>query len=122
MGGTILLAEDNETFRTVLTRVLEQAGYTVLPAQSVADALVIMQSAHVDLAIADVAIPGREDLSLLHRLWALSAAVPLIYMSGYPREYVEDEYALRRGASFIAKPFSIPDLLANVRELLESRG
>jgi two-component system, cell cycle sensor histidine kinase and response regulator CckA len=121
---TVLLVEDEASVRVLITRVLQRAGYRVLVARNGAEALVRAEqlSTRLDLLLADVVMPemsGREVAALLH---ARQPDLEVIFMSGYT-----DDHVLRHGITqdtfrFLPKPIDPGELLALVRETLDSRG
>lgn len=116
---TILIAEDDESVRTVVKDALTHAGYTVLEANNGVQALELL-STHDDevhLLITDVKMPqmnGR-DLAL-----SISGTVRVLYISGYPTDVITDPDFLK-DANFLKKPFSSSQLLHTVRNILSPK-
>lgn len=117
--AVILFADDNDILRRVVTRMLEQHGHTVLEACSFGEAVSTLESGTpIDLMIEDVSLPGRADPRLMARSRRRGAALPLIYVSGYPLEEALFRYELRPGAVFLGKPFTVRDLMVAIDTLL----
>jgi two-component system cell cycle sensor histidine kinase/response regulator CckA len=116
----ILLVEDDDRVRLVITRMLEAAGYQVVTAEhgqralSVADA----SSEPFDLLLTDVVMPGMSGRELAQRLFASGRVRSLLYMTGHAPNDDESEAP---DATQLFKPFSERDLLGTVRLALETR-
>jgi PAS domain S-box-containing protein len=117
---TILLAEDDESVRTLVATVLRTSGYVVLEAVSGEHAIEVAgtSKALIHLLLTDVVMPGMSGRILFERIAALNPETRVLFMSGY-----SDDAMLRHGvdtvgAHFIQKPFAMDALTAKVREAL----
>jgi signal transduction histidine kinase len=117
---TVLLVEDEESVRTMVRRVLEQQGYSVLPAATGEEALDLACSRldDIDLVFTDVVMPGMNGDELVEQLRTMRPDLEVIYMSGYA------EGASRRGVldpttTYLQKPFTPSALTQVVRSVLE---
>jgi PAS domain S-box-containing protein len=120
-SGTVLLVEDAVPVRTLASRVLSDAGYTVLEAGSGAEALeVAAHAGPIDLLLTDVVMPGMDGTELARRLRAQRPHVPVVFMSGYTGEEVDRRLAIEESAFFLQKPVPPDELLRGVREALEA--
>ncbi|HVY30355.1 MAG TPA: ATP-binding protein [Polyangiaceae bacterium] len=120
-GETVLLVEDESRVRAVTSRILEQAGYRVLEATGVAQAVKLTRSeqAPIELLLTDLVLPDGSGADVAERVVALRPNVRVLFVSGYT-----DDPALRRGISesaleFLSKPFTADRLLARIREVLD---
>lgn len=113
-GARLLVVDDEPVVRSVVTRLLEGAGYTVLVALNGAEALELMRSDPIgfDLVITDIRMPGIDGWQLGRRIRDQKPGLPILYMSGYDQEYAE------HGVHILRKPFDADELLRRVRELL----
>ena len=119
---TILLVEDEEAVRTLSDRVLSKLGYSVLPAQSGADALRVAERHRgpIDLVLTDVVMPGLSGRDLVRQLAAVRPGTKVLYISGYSDEAIARHGVLDPGTAFLQKPFT-PDRLADkVREVIDA--
>jgi two-component system cell cycle sensor histidine kinase/response regulator CckA len=114
---TILVAEDDETLRTLLGIALESCGYTVLKAAGGAEALRLAErhDGAIPLLISDVVMRGMDGCELADRLAALNPNLKVLLLSGYP---VDPD--LHGGVAFLQKPFRPSILVARVRTLLDA--
>ena len=118
----VLLVEDDQTTRTLLATVLSSFGATVTSASSANDAEEAVRSFDPEILITDIAMPGRDGVSLLHLLRGKRETLPAIAVSGYADEASRDRVLAAGFDGFVAKPLD-PTLLANeiVRALAPAR-
>jgi len=125
-GGseTILLVEDDEALRRSGTRVLTRYGYTVITANDGREALEIVRSAAEppDLIVSDVVMPHVGGPELLRALREAGVAAKVLFTSGYPVRDVHERTPLEPGVPFLAKPWTIQELVRRVREVLDAPG
>jgi len=117
--GTVLLVEDEEAVRRLTARGLELSGWRVLAAESgeAALALLAAQPEHPAALVSDVSMPGMDGPQLVRAVRALAPSLPVILVSGYAET---EAIADLPGApvQFLAKPFSIRDLLGRLDALV----
>jgi two-component system, cell cycle sensor histidine kinase and response regulator CckA len=116
---TVLLVEDEEGVRRLVTRILESAGYRTLVASNPAEAraLFAQHPAAIDLLLTDVVMPGASGPDLFQSLAAHAPGLKVLYMSGYT-EHAIARSGLNRGLPLVHKPFTAAVLARAVRELL----
>jgi two-component system cell cycle sensor histidine kinase/response regulator CckA len=124
-GGheTILVVEDEPAVRALTVSLLRNAGYDVLEADrpSAARQLAASTTRTIDLLLTDVIMPEETGDVLYRALAAERAQLPVLFMSGYPRDRRLRELPVANG-SFLAKPFTQSSLLTAVRESLSGVG
>jgi CheY-like chemotaxis protein len=115
-GGTIRVAEDDDSTRSVVNRVLQRAGYQVLLAPDGVQALRIVEShaSAIDLLLTDVIMPGLSGPQLSARAHEHAPHLPVLFMSGYPADALSEVSGLQLETDFIAKPFASAALLQRV--------
>jgi CheY-like chemotaxis protein len=102
---TILVVDDEKPICTLLERLLQNKGYTVVTAGS----------GHEAIAAFRATGGAMDGPSIAEKLHSFAPALPVLFMSGR----CEEEEALRlRGFEFLSKPFSLASLLDKVRMLL----
>ena len=115
----ILLVEDDEMIRGLITRTLREHGYGVVEAPYATAALEHWKDngAGFDAVVSDIVMPGMSGVELCERLLSNRPRIAIVLMSGY-----SDEQALDRlrdaPVSFLEKPFTQTDLLRVIRETL----
>ncbi len=119
--GTILLVEDEAPVRSFAVRALQMRGYSVLEADCGEAALKILEDSEteVDLFVSDVVMPGMNGPSWVRQAIATRPDVSTIFMSGYAEDAFADGNPDIPNSSFLAKPFSLTDLTARVREHMD---
>jgi PAS domain S-box-containing protein len=122
-GGaeTILLVEDEEPVRKLAASVLEDAGYTVLPAGDAEDALRIAKdhARAIDLLLTDVVMPGMDGWDLAANLRAVHPSAKVLYTSGYSEYVRTTPVDCRNPNSMLNKPFTPRTLVRRVRDALD---
>jgi len=123
-GGTetILLVEDEPMILEMTTTMLQMLGYTVLAASSPDNAIQTAKnhSGSIDLLITDVVMPEMNGLTLADKISNLYPDIRLLFMSGYTANVIARQGILDDGVKFIQKPFTMADITAKVRELLDA--
>jgi two-component system cell cycle sensor histidine kinase/response regulator CckA len=119
-GETILVAEDEPAVRRVVTRILSEHGYKVLPATSGIEALGLSSShsGAIDLLLTDVVMPHMSGKELSERIAASGPRLKTVYMSGYTDQIIARRGVLEEGEAFLQKPFGRDELVRTVREVL----
>lgn len=116
---TILVAEDDEFVRKIVTDSLTKAGYTVLEAINGVHALeVLSQHDHVHLLITDVKMPQMNGRDLALRI---SGTMRVLYISGHSIDVITDPGVLIEGVNFLTKPFSGKQILHSVQQMLGAK-
>jgi DNA-binding response OmpR family regulator len=117
---TILVADDEPGLREIVRVNLESEGYRVLEATDGIEALQMVEQAHPDLLILDIAMPRLDGWQVLSRLEAqpATAGLPVLVLTARANE--EDVLrGLEEGAvQYITKPFYPEDLIASVKIVL----
>ncbi|MDX1983939.1 MAG: response regulator [Bryobacteraceae bacterium] len=118
--GTVLVVEDEEAVRSIVTRLLGQSGCEVLEAESGVRALEIARNhpAKVDLLLTDVNLGAMDGLEVARLVREKHPGVRVIYMSGHTDDARLTEGNLKPGETFLAKPFRISALQEKIRHAL----
>lgn len=117
----VLIVEDEEILRSILRRLLEEAGYSVAAADSAEAALEIFTASAVAVTLTDIRMAGMDGLELLDQIKAVDGEALVIIMTAFSS--VDSAVAaLRKGAyDYITKPFVNEDLLQTVKNALRQR-
>jgi PAS domain S-box-containing protein len=124
-GGieTLLLAEDDESVRTLVERTLTDLGYTVLIARNGKEAVEAFQKngERIDLALLDVVMPKMGGKEAYEEMRKERTNLKVIFMSGYTANAVHESFILTAGIPFLSKPFGPGPLARKVREVLDAK-
>jgi DNA-binding NtrC family response regulator len=117
----ILVAEDEDLMRVILSGLLEGAGYRVALCASAEEALEKFTTDDVSVTLTDIRMSGMDGLALLDRVKDIDAEALVIVMTAYSS--VDSAVAaLRKGAyDYVTKPFVNEDLLQSVKNALTQR-
>lgn len=125
-GGTetILVTEDEEAVRDLVSTVLREKGYQVLEASDSDEAFQVcdQHDGTIHLLVADVVMPKMSGLELAGRLRGVSPEMKVLYISGYANNEIGQQGILSQDTAFLGKPFTYDVLLSKVRELLDRPG
>ncbi|MGH7311668.1 MAG: response regulator [Candidatus Rokuibacteriota bacterium] len=121
MRGTILVVDDDGEMRAIIRAFLEGEGYRVLEASSGDQAMVILETERLDVAILDKEMEGMSGLDLLSYLRHRCPEVRVILITAFGGRQVAEE-AQRRGAhSYVEKPFRVARILQEVEGMTRGR-
>ena len=116
----ILIAEDENTIRTLLAALFEREHFTVYQAVDGLAALELFEAHanHIALLITDLGLPKLGGVELISELKSLKRTIKVIAISGYGRDEVRTEVLNAGGDAFLPKPLVVKDLLQVVKRLL----
>jgi len=119
-SGTVLLVEDSDAVRDVVTCMLESDGLTILQASGGEEALALARrgEAPIDLLLTDIVMPGMSGVELADRLERERPGMRILFMTGFAEEAVVKEGILGKRRECIGKPFTQEQIAKRVRELL----
>jgi CheY-like chemotaxis protein len=116
----VLVVEDEDRVRQMSVDALKELGYRVHEAASGEEALRLLDKlSKLDLLFTDIVMPGMGGRQLAEEVTARSPEVKVLYTTGYTRNAVVHNGVLDPGVEFLPKPFSITDLAAQVRAVLD---
>ncbi|HXW26016.1 MAG TPA: response regulator [Xanthobacteraceae bacterium] len=120
--GTILLVEDEEGLRALNARGLASRGYTVVEASNGIEAIRELEEREgaVDLVVSDVVMPEMDGPTLLKELRSRNPNLKMILVSGYAEDAFEKNLPEGGQFAFLAKPFTLKQLVAAVKEAMAS--
>ena len=120
-GESILLVEDDDRVRLLTVEALRELGYVVVHAANAEDALKKLET-HPDvrLLFTDIVMPNMNGRKLADQALQARPELKLLFTTGFTRNAVVHNGVLDHGVNFLAKPFTIDQLAAKVREVLDS--
>ncbi len=122
--STILLVEDNEMNRDMLSRRLERKGYHVVIAVDGAEGVALAQSQKPDLVLMDMSLPVMDGWEATRQIKAMAdlQSVPVIALTAHAMAG-DREKAIEAGCDdYETKPIDFPKLLAKIEAFLSNRA
>jgi len=117
---TILVIDDDPSFRKLLTTILAGEGYAVTPAESVSAARAALERKQFHLVITDLRLPDGDGLAVLRAVKEQSADTPVLLITAYGTVASAVEAMKAGAADYLGKPLASPDeLRLTVRRALE---
>jgi hypothetical protein len=116
----VLIVDDEPLVLSLLRRVLDNAGFEAIEAQSGEQALAILsdRGTQLDLLLTDLKMPGMSGQELAEKALTLRPELPILYMSGYCDRAAAGMNSLNGSVGFLQKPFSRASLLAKIVTVL----
>ena len=122
MDGTVLVADDDRTIRTVLTQALTRAGCKVHATSSLTTLMRWVAEGKGDVVISDVVMPDGNGLEMLPRIAQDRPGLPVIVISAQNTIMTAIKAAEAEAFDYLPKPFDLPDLMKRTARALEQRG
>ena len=118
--GTILLVEDEPAILKMTAKMLERLGHRVLVAGSPGDAMHLAREyqGKIHLLMTDVIMPEMNGRDLAKNILTLYPGIHRLFMSGFTADVIARHGVLDAGVHFIQKPFSIKELAAKLRTVM----
>lgn len=119
---TILVVEDEPAVRRASTEFLAMQGYSVLQAKDGLEALAVAKrhSSPIHLVVTDVVMPNLSGGELAEQIRHLRPGIKVLFVSGYAGRTVLDHKVVDVDANFLQKPYSLKQLAAKIRKVLEA--
>ena len=119
---TVLVIDDEEIMRDVITQLLEGAGYRVLTAEVASQGLEVFQEEAIDLVLLDLMLPGMDGLATLEEIFKIDREAVVVMVTAFAS--IENAIrATKLGAfDFVTKPFKNDQLLNVLKNGLEKRS
>lgn len=122
MDGTVLVADDDRTIRTVLTQALTRAGCKVHATSSLTTLMRWVAEGKGDVVISDVVMPDGNGLEMLPKIAQDRPGLPVIVISAQNTIMTAIKAAEAEAYDYLPKPFDLPDLMKRTARALEQRG
>ena len=122
MDGTILVADDDRTIRTVLTQALTRAGCRVHATSSLTTLMRWVGEGKGDVVISDVVMPDGNGLEMLPRIAELRPGLPVIVISAQNTIMTAIQATEAEAYDYLPKPFDLPDLMKRTARALDNRA
>ena len=119
MDGTVLVADDDRTIRTVLTQALTRAGCKVHATSSLTTLMRWVGEGKGDVVISDVVMPDGNGLEMLPKIAQDRPGLPVIVISAQNTIMTAIQAAEAEAYDYLPKPFDLPDLMKRTARALE---
>ena len=119
MDGTILVADDDKTIRTVLTQALMRAGCKVHATSSLVTLMRWVEEGKGDLVISDVVMPDGNGIEHLPKIAAARPGLPVIIISAQNTIVTAIQATEADAYDYLPKPFDLPDLMKRAGRALD---
>ena len=118
-----MIADDEQAIRDVTTALLERLGFRVITAADGIEMvdLFVENAEDISILLMDLNMPRLNGLEAALRIRHINPQVPLLFMSGYPREQVMDRFERQPHTDFVEKPFQMSELVDAVRGVMETQ-
>lgn len=118
-GGRILVIDDEEFVRNVLSKMLSQANYNVTVAKDGEEGLKIFKEKGFDMVLTDLGMPGLSGWEVCRGIREISPKIPIGMITGWGME-LEESKINECGVDFVlSKPFDFNEVLNEVKDALE---
>ena len=122
MAVKVLIVDDQEDARWVLTNVMRQGGFVAVPAANGEDALASIARHAPSVVLLDIGLPDMDGFEVLTRIRQIDKSIPVIMVTGNGKAY-DAGRAVRAGAwDYLTKPFKNTDVLHTVRCALAEKA
>lgn len=121
-GATILVAEDEESVRNMISQILELNGYRVISAKDGEEAIRIFEQLadQITLVLLDVVMPKMSGTKVLQKIKLVKPDIPVILMSGYSKGVLNYMFSSTHQYEMLQKPYSYVELLLKIQQLMSS--
>ena len=119
MDGTVLVADDDRTIRTVLTQALTRAGCKVHATSSLMTLMRWVEEGKGDLVISDVIMPDGNGLETLPQITQMRPGLPVIIISAQNTIMTAIQATEKDAYDYLPKPFDLPDLMKRAARALD---
>jgi len=119
---TILIVDDDDSIRTLLTDFLGGEGYRIVEGKTGGEVLPALEREQPDLLIMDMRMPEQTGMQVLQNIKDKAIEVPVLLMTAYGTSNIAIQ-AIQNGAyDYITKPFDLDEVLLTVQRCLEHRA
>jgi CheY-like chemotaxis protein len=121
LNKTILIVEDDPIIRSLIRRVLQNQGYTLLEAETGQEALELFYHypGLIHLLLTDLNMPGMTGKDLARQLNYALPQLKVLFISGYTHKIITRYGDLGANIAFLEKPFNPTALINKVQEMFD---
>ncbi len=120
MSKKILVVDDEEILIKTMNRLLEKQGYQVYTAKNGVDAQVLIEEESFDLIISDIRMPGQNGIETIKSIQEFlrnkKDEIPVIFITGFADEKMENEAKKLKPIAYLTKPFDTKELIQIIQQ------
>ena len=117
----ILVVDDEESLRLILTKALKRAGFFCKDVEDAQKAIELIDSEEFDLVISDISMPGMDGIELLKKIKTGYPAIDVIIMTGYGSDYSYVDIMDAGASDYMTKPFNLNSTLARINRIAREK-
>ncbi|NNG00339.1 MAG: response regulator [Desulfobacteraceae bacterium] len=118
--ANILVVDDEEATRRILSMGIEQAGYQCITAGNALEAIDFLKKENISIVISDINMPHMNGIELLRQI-KLDSHADVIIMTGYTSEYSYEDIIGMGASDFLQKPVQISEFIARLNRVIKER-
>ena len=122
MEHSILIADDDDSIRFVLTKALEKEGHLVHTARNGSETLACLDAEPVDVILLDIIMPDANGLELIESIKEINSTASIIVMTAHGTTETAIEAAKRRAYDYFTKPFDNNNVVSMVSRAANAAG
>ncbi len=119
MSKNILVVDDEENIREIISEFLQSFNYYVVEAANGEEALTACTKTDFNLIITDIRMPKMNGLKLLKTIKTLRPDIPVILMTGYEPSKSQEESLDIKADGYLLKPFSLNSLRQSILKIFK---
>jgi len=121
-GARILVIDDEESVRSVLSRILTRVKYQVNVAESGEEGIRLFREKEYDMVLTDLGMPGMSGWDVCREVKKIRPRIPVGLITGWGNEVGEEKMKEVDLDFLISKPFDFNQILSTVAKTMESKG
>lgn len=114
----ILLAEDDDSLRTFLTKALKRAGHEVVDCEDGEAAIEALDDGTYDLLLTDIVMPGADGIELARKAADKDADLKIMFITGFAAVALNPSSQAPEQAKVLSKPFHLRELVSEVDRMI----
>lgn len=118
-NSSILIIEDDDSVRMLMTNVLQNRGYKIQSVNCGADALKIFENynSDIDIIISDIIMPDTDGPKIVQKIHEKYSKIKVIFISGYSKQYLTEKNIENDDIYFLQKPFTMQDIIKLIKDI-----
>jgi DNA-binding NtrC family response regulator len=118
---SVLIVDDEEVIRNMLSSILEGEGYSVEAVENGKKAIQICEKFPFDVALIDIELPDIKGIELLNRLKEIQPKMVMIIITGHPSIENAVKAVNEKADGYVLKPFNVVELLEMIKRLVAGK-